>query len=162
PLISAVMNPIRWLALRLGAQPWLPRFAGTIVGLDRLIQRATRGRLTLLSVAGLPELMLTVPGRKTGIERTTPLLCVSHEGGWLVAGSNWGQPRPPAWVGNVLAADTARVTFHGRDHVVEPRLVTGEERAVLWRMMLETWPNYAKYAERTPREIPVSHLTTVS
>ena len=54
------MNPIRWLAIRLGRQPWLPKFAKYIVGLDVLIQRLTRGRFTLLSLAGLPELLLTV------------------------------------------------------------------------------------------------------
>lgn len=152
------MNPLRPVAIRLGAQPWLPRFARFIVGLDRGIQRVTGGRLTLLSIAGLPELMLTVPGRKSGILRSTPLLCVPYEGGWLVAGSNWGQAKPPAWVGNLLAADEARVTFHGADHAVEPHLATGERRAQLWQVMLQTWPNYAKYAERTPREIPVVHL----
>ena len=108
------MNPIRWLAIRLGRQPWLPRFAKYIVGLDVLIQRLTRGRFTLLSMAGLPELLLTVPGRKSGIPRSTPLLCVPHEDGWLVAGSNWGAPKPPAWVGNLDAADRATVTFRGR------------------------------------------------
>lgn len=156
------MNPLRWLAIRLGAQPWLPKFAKVIVGLDMLIQRLTRGRLTLLSITGLPELLLTVPGRKSGILRTTPLLCVPHEGGWLVAGSNWGQPKPPAWVGNVLAADRATVTFHARDHVVEAHRATGEERDWLWQVMLRTWPNYAKYAERTDREIPVIHLRPVA
>jgi len=78
------MNPIRWLAIRLGRQPWLPKLAKYIVGLDVAIQRLTRGRLTLLSMAGLPEIMLTVAGRKSGIPRSTPLLCVPHGDGWLV------------------------------------------------------------------------------
>ena len=153
------MNPIRWLAIRLGAQPWLPRYAGLIVGLDRTIQRLTRGHLTLLTLSGLPELMLTVPGRKTGIARSTPLLCVPHHGSWLVAGSNWGQPKPPQWVGNLDVAPVATVGFRGRQTVVVPRRSEGAERAELWRVMLDTWPNYAKYAERTGREIPVFVLT---
>ena len=99
--------------------------------------------------------MLTVPGRKSGIPRSTPLLCVPHEDGWLVAGSNWGAPKPPAWVGNLDAADRATVTFRGRPTAVTPRRVEGAERAAYWQVMLETWPNYAKYAERTDREIPV-------
>jgi deazaflavin-dependent oxidoreductase (nitroreductase family) len=156
------MNPIRWLAIRLGRQPWLPRFAKYIVGLDVLIQRLTRGRFSLLSLAGLPELMLTVPGRKSGIPRSTPLLCVPHEDGWLVGGSNWGAPKPPVWVGNLDAADRATVTFRGRPTVVTPRRVEGAERAAYWQVMLETWPNYAKYAERTDREIPVFLLRPVT
>lgn len=153
------MNPFRWLAIRLGGQAWLPRFAPFIVGLDRWIQRVTRGRITLLTLTGLPELMLTVAGRKSGLPRSTPLLCVPHEGDWLVAGSNWGQPKPPVWVGNLSAAAEARVSFHGHETIVVPRLAQGAERAELWSVMLRTWPNYAKYAQRTDREIPVFRLT---
>lgn len=152
------MNPMRWLAIRLGGQPWLPRFAPQIVWLDRLIQRLTRGRITLLSMGGLPELMLTVAGRRTGISRSTPLLCVPHEGGWLVAGSNWGQEKPPLWVGNLAAASEATVTFHGRNTVVVPRRSEGTERAELWQVMQGIWPNYAKYADRIDREIQVFML----
>lgn len=153
------MNPLRSLALLLGAQPWLPKFAKVIVGLDRAIQGATKGRITLLMAAGLPELMLSVRGRKTGVLRTTPLLCVPYGGGWLVAGSNWGAPTPPAWVGNLVASGDAEVRYEGRTVPVSARLLTGDERAEVWQVMLRTWPNYAKYAERTDREIPVFWLT---
>ena len=155
------MNPMRRLAILLGRQPWLPRFTRQIVALDHLLRRLTRGRVTLLTFAGLPELFLTVPGRRTGIPRTTPLLCVPHEGGWLVAGSNWGAPQPPAWVGNLRAASQATVEFRGRETVTTARPVEGEERARVWQVMLATWPNYAKYAERTDREIPVFFLAPV-
>ena len=149
------MNPVRWLAIRIGRQPWLHRYAKQIVGIDVLIQRLTRGRFNLLTMAGLPEVTLTVRGRKSGVERSTPLLCVPHGDGWLVAGTNWGGPKMPAWVHNISAADEARVMFRGRRHTVAPRQVQGDERAELWQVMLRTWPNYAKYADRTDREIPV-------
>ncbi|WP_343909992.1 nitroreductase family deazaflavin-dependent oxidoreductase [Nocardioides aquiterrae] len=150
---------MRWLALRLGSQPWLHRFSRVIVGSDLALQRVTRGRITLLTFAGLPELQLRVPGRRTGILRVTPLLCVPHGAGWLVAGSNWGAPEPPAWVANLKAADEPLVTFGGRTVAADARLLTGPERDEKWATMLETWPNYAKYAERTPRELPVFWLT---
>lgn len=153
------MNPMRWLALRLGAQPWLPRFAPVIVGLDKALQRLTRGRVDLLTFAGLPELLLQVPGRRTGILRSTPLLCIPHGEGWLVAGSNWGAPEPPAWVGNLLAADEPLVTFRGHTVAADARLLAGPERDEAWAYMLQTWPNYAKYAARTGRELPVIRLT---
>ena len=60
------MNPMRWMAIKLGGQPWLPRFAKVIVGTDKLLQRLTRGRVDLLTFAGLPEILLQVPGRKSG------------------------------------------------------------------------------------------------
>lgn len=153
------MNPLRPVALLLGAQPWLPKFAKAVVGLDRAVQGVSKGRFTLLMVAGLPELMLSVRGRKTGLTRSTPLLCVPHEGGWLVAGSNWGAPTPPAWVGNLAAAGVAEVRYEGRSVPVTATLVTGPERDRVWQVMLGTWPNYAKYAERTEREIPVYRLS---
>jgi deazaflavin-dependent oxidoreductase (nitroreductase family) len=155
------MNPLRPVAVKLGSQPWLPRFAPAIVGLDKGLQRVTRGRLTLLDLAGLPELMLTVRGRKSGIERSVPLLCTPHDGGWLVAGSNWGGPKPPMWVANLLAADTAEVTYGGRRTTVRAVLLEGADRARAWQVLLSTWPNYDKYAERTDREIKVFHLRPI-
>ena len=153
------MNPMRWMALRLGAQPWLPRFAKAIVGTDKALQRLTRGRVDLLTFAGLPEILLQVPGRRSGVLRSTPLLCVPHGDGWLVAGSNWGAPEPPAWVANLRAAEEPLVTYQGRTVAADARLLSGAEREEKWSVMLETWPNYAKYAERTNRELPVFWLT---
>lgn len=156
------MHPTRWLAIRIGGQPWLPRWAPYIVRIDLLLRRLTGGRITLLSFAGLPELYLTVAGRTSGTLRTTPLLCVPSGGSWLVAGSNWGGPKAPQWVANLIAADTATVSFHGRDELVTASLLLGDDRATAWREMLELWPNYAKYAARTGREIPVLRLTPLA
>lgn len=153
------MNPMRWMALTLGAQPWLPRFSRLIVGMDKAMQRLTRGRIDLLTFAGLPEILLQVPGRTTGVLRSTPLLCVPHGDGWLVAGSNWGAPDPPAWVANLQAAEEPLVTFKGRTVAADARLLAGPEREEKWATMLETWPNYATYAERTNRELAVFWLT---
>ena len=97
-LASRGMNPLRPVAIRIGRVSWLPRYLRHIVALDKAVHRVSRGRFGLLALAGLPQLMLTVPGRRSGIPRTTPLLCVPHEGALLVAGSNWGAPNLPAWV----------------------------------------------------------------
>ncbi|MFC5493663.1 nitroreductase family deazaflavin-dependent oxidoreductase [Nocardioides caricicola] len=149
----------RPVAVKLGAQPWLPRFAKVIVGADLLLQKLTRGRLSVMDFAGLPELLLQVPGRKSGILRTTPLLTVPHGDGWLVVGSNWGRPEPPAWVGNLLAAQDPMVTYKGRTIAVDAKLLAGPERDEKWAVATETWPNYDKYAERTDRELPIFWLT---
>lgn len=147
------------LAVRIGAISWMPKLLPQIVWTDKRLQSATRGRVTILDIAGLPNLMLTVAGRKSGVPRTTPLLCVPHEGGWLVAGSYFGGPDMPLWVNNLRAASTATVRYRGRTSAVVPREVEGEERARLWQVMLATWPNFAKYEERTTRTIPVFLLT---
>lgn len=156
------LHPTRWLALAIGGQAWLPRWAPYVVRTDLLLRRSSGGRVTLLSFAGIPELFLTVAGRRTGRLRTTPLLGVPQDGSWLVAGSNWGAPVPPHWVGNLAAADTAEVGFRGRSSEVTASLLEGDERATAWRQMLEVWPNYATYAARTDREIPVFRLTPLS
>jgi deazaflavin-dependent oxidoreductase (nitroreductase family) len=149
------VNPLTPLAIRVGGIPWLPRFTKYIVGFDRLLQRGSGGRASLLGIAGLPALTLTVTGRRSGEPRTTPLLYVPHDGACLVAGSNWGNPKRPAWVLNLLEQPDATVSVHGRTRAVRARVAEGAERERLWQVMLQTWPNYAKYARRTSRQIPV-------
>ena len=102
------------LAIRIGGISWMPRFLPQIVWVDRLIQRLTRGRFTLLDLAGLPSAMLTVPGRKTGQPRSTPLLCIPYGSSYLIAGSYFGGPKEPMWVANLEAADSATLRFKGR------------------------------------------------
>ncbi|GAB2869185.1 nitroreductase/quinone reductase family protein [Nocardioides pacificus] len=157
------MNPLRPAAIALGRQPWLPRYLPVIVRVDQTMRRVSRGRFTLLTFASLPELFLTVPGRKSGIARTTPLLCVPDQGSWLVAGSNWGAPKPPVWVANlravIEAGDTAVIEFKGREVGVRAEELSGPERSEAWAVMVETWPNYRTYATRTERLIPVFRLT---
>jgi deazaflavin-dependent oxidoreductase (nitroreductase family) len=147
------------LAIRIGAIPWMPKLLPQIVWCDRLLQRVTRGRLTVLDIAGLPNLALTVVGRRSGVPRTTPLLCVPHGDRWLIAGSYFGGPDMPVWVHNLRAAGEATITWDRRRVPVTAREVEGRERAELWQVMLQTWPNFAKYEERTDRLIPVFELT---
>jgi len=149
------MNPMRSLAVRVGGQPWVSKFSGPIVRVDKLLQRATGRRVTLLTLSGIPELMLTVPDRLTGKPQSTPLVCAPHEHGWVVAGSNWGHETAPHWVENLDMAPVATVTFRGDDTIVVPRRAKGDERDALWQTMLDTWPNFARNAERAHREIPV-------
>jgi deazaflavin-dependent oxidoreductase (nitroreductase family) len=148
------------LAIKIGAVSWMPKLLPQIVWVDTRLQKASRGRVSVLDIAGLPNLALTVPGRKSGIARTTPLLCVPHDGGWLIAGSYFGGPNVPLWVGNLRAASPGSVSirFDARDHTVTWREVEGDERARMWQVMLRTWPNFAKYEQRTTRLIPVFHL----
>jgi deazaflavin-dependent oxidoreductase (nitroreductase family) len=146
------------LAVRIGAISWMPKLLPQIVATDKALQRVSRGRVSILDVAGLPNLALTVPGRKSGIPRTTPLLCVPHDGGWLIAGSYFGGPTMPLWVNNLRAVDAAEIAWKGERLTVGRREVEGDERARMWQVMLRTWPNFAKYEERTDRRIPVFYL----
>ncbi|MBW8750284.1 MAG: nitroreductase family deazaflavin-dependent oxidoreductase [Propionibacteriales bacterium] len=153
------MNVLTPVAIRLGGLSWLPRFLRQITAIDKFLQRITKGQWSLLRIAGLPSMMLTVMGRKSGVARSTPVLCVPYRDGQLVAGSNFGGQKAPIWVLNVRAADRVTVTVDGRTYDAVPRELTGDERAAAWTHMLETWPNYAKYEARTDRVIPVFLFT---
>ena len=156
------MNFLTPLAVRIGAISWMPRLLPQITATDKFLQRVTRGRLTLLDIAGLPNLMLTVNGRKSDLPRNTPLLCVPHDSGYLIAGSNFGGAKRPMWVDNVRAAaekgERVGARVRGVSHEAVVREVTGAEHERLWDQMTQTWPNYTKYAERTGRTIPVFFL----
>ncbi|MFC6343280.1 nitroreductase family deazaflavin-dependent oxidoreductase, partial [Nocardioides hankookensis] len=145
------MNPMRSMAVKLGAQPWLPRYSRLIVGTDKFLQRISWGRVTIMMATGLHELVLQVPGRKTGILRSTPLLTVPHGEGWLIVGSNWGAQDPPAWASNLRAAEEPLVTYKGRTMAVDARELSGPERDEKWAVAVAGWPNYARYGERTER-----------
>jgi deazaflavin-dependent oxidoreductase (nitroreductase family) len=147
------------LAIRIGAISWMPRFLPQITWTDKLIQRVTRGHLTILDIAGLPNLMLTVVGRKSGVPRTTPLLCVPYGDDILIAGSYFGGPKEPIWVKNVEANPEVKVRFRRREIAVVARRLEGDERARAWSQMVTTWPNFAKYEQRTDRRIKVFLLT---
>lgn len=147
------------LAVKVGSIPWLPRYLAQIMWVDKTIQRVTRGRLTLLDIAGLPNLVLTAPGRKSGIPRSTPLLCVPDGQDILIAGSNFGGPKEPMWVKNIEAAPEVTVRFQRRDTAMAVRRLEGDERAAAWSRMVDTWPNFLKYEKRTDRQIKLFRLT---
>ncbi|WBQ02970.1 nitroreductase family deazaflavin-dependent oxidoreductase [Kribbella sp. CA-293567] len=152
------MGTLTPLAIKIGSLTWIPKLLPQITWLDKLIQRISRGHWSILRVAGLPNLMLTVVGRKSGVPRSTPLLCVPYRNGHLIAGSNFGGPKTPVWVVNVRAADRVTVAVGAEQHEATAREITGEEREAVWEHMLSTWPNYARYAARTDRTIPVFFL----
>ena len=120
----------------------------TMNAIDRL------GRLDLGVHEYLGLIAYWVTGRTSGIPRTTPLLCVPDRDTWLIAGSYFGGPRMPLWVGNLRAADFGEVSIGGRRTRVRADELEGAERAAAWRVMLRTWPNFAVYEERTDRVIP--------
>src|ERR1700710_2754857 len=124
-----VMTP---LAIRIGAIPWMPKLLPQITATDKFVQKVSGGRVTILDLAGLPNLMLTVKGRKSGVPRTTPLLCVPYQDGNLIAGSNFGGEKKPGWVvkGRGAAEQGERVGARvgGPIQQAAVRELTGAER----------------------------------
>jgi deazaflavin-dependent oxidoreductase (nitroreductase family) len=147
------------LAVKIGSLSFMPKLLPQITATDKALQRISRGRVSILDVAGLPNLTLTVRGRKSGVPRSTPLLAVPRGADWLIAGSNFGGPKQPVWVVNLEANPDARITVKGRTSDVQARRLEGDERERAWAHMVGVWPNYRLYAERTDRQIKVFELT---
>ena len=105
---------------------------------------------------GTTILLLTTIGRRTGEERTTPLIHRVDDGRWVIVASKGGAPDDPLWYKNILA-DPEGVTIQDRAELVPVRARTaaGEERERLWSLMNESWPAYNDYQLKTSRQIPV-------
>jgi F420H(2)-dependent quinone reductase len=108
------------------------------------------GRLT-----GQRFLLLTTTGRRTGRERTMPLLYVPDGDRFVVVGSNGGDDRPPAWWLNLQAQPSAKVQVGRRHHRVTARRARGVELDGLWARLERSYRYYADYRRRTSREIPI-------
>ena len=147
------------LAVRIGSLSFMPKLLPQITATDKALQKVTKGRVSILDVAGLPNLVLTVRGRKSGVPRSTPLLAVPRGEKWLIAGSNFGGPKQPVWVVNVEANPDVKITIKGRSKDMTARRLEGAEREAAWADMVKVWPNYNLYAERTERQIKVFELT---
>ena len=118
------------------------------------IYRASRGRI-LGRMLGMPVLLLTTTGRKSGIDRTTPLMYLSKGERRVVIASYAGEPRHPAWFLNLKTNPRAKIQVRGERFAVIAREAEGEERARLWSEVVESESGYAEYERRTSRRIPV-------
>ena len=107
------------------------------------------------TMRGRPVVIVTSTGAKTGKVRKTPLMRVEHEGRYALVASQGGAPTHPTWYFNLVADPRIQIQDgpEPRDMVV--REVTGAERAEWWERAVAAWPDYAEYAKRTDREIPV-------
>jgi F420H(2)-dependent quinone reductase len=118
---------------------------------------ATGGReANTLRDTGLPVVVFSTRGVKSGKVRKQPLMRVEHEGAYAMVGSVGGAPKDPAWVANVRAhPDQVTVQDGPEPWDGVAREVSGEERAQWWERAVAAYPEYAVYQQRTDREIPV-------
>lgn len=136
---------IRWL----GHRRWFAA-AGRRFGapLDRVLYRATRGRIT--STAGAaPVLLLTTTGRRSGQRRTTPVMYLRDGDRFVVTCENFGQQRQAAWPLNLMADPRASVQV-GADVVhCTARLLADDEADRYWARLVEIWPAHKTYLARS-------------
>jgi deazaflavin-dependent oxidoreductase (nitroreductase family) len=105
---------------------------------------------------GTITLLLTTTGRKSGEERTTPLIYQPvGDDAYAIVASKGGADTPPAWYLNLEADPNVEVQVKGDRFAAKARTATPEEKPDLWKKMAATWPAYDDYQQKTDREIPV-------
>ncbi len=119
-------------------------------------------RANTLADTGLPVIVITTRGHKSGKIRKTPLMRVEHEGEYALVASLGGAPKNPSWYGNLAADPTALMLQDGAEpHDYVARELEGEERARWWDRAVSAYPDYADYQQKTERTIPVFVATRV-
>jgi deazaflavin-dependent oxidoreductase (nitroreductase family) len=110
---------------------------------------------TTLLDTGMPVVIVSSRGVRSGKVRKTPLMRVEHDGTYAIVASQGGAPTHPAWYANVVAEPLVgfRDGAHEEDRVA--REVHGAERTLWWERAVEAYPPYADYQEATDRVIPV-------
>lgn len=120
--------------------------------------RVRKGRAKFL---GFNALVLTTVGRKTGIERTTPVgWFPGPDGSWLIVASAAGAKGNPAWYYNLAAhPDQVQIEIDGRKVPVTAEQLHGAEREQAWQQIITAAPRFVQYQVKTDRELPIIRLT---
>lgn len=107
------------------------------------------------TMGGVPIIVLTSRGAKSGLLRKTPLMRVEHDGRYAVVASKGGAPSHPVWYHNLLAHPHVELQDGAARRDLLARELAGDEREVWWQRAVHVWPDYAEYQRKTDRLIPV-------
>jgi deazaflavin-dependent oxidoreductase (nitroreductase family) len=142
---TAATTPMTWLYTRI-QQP-----------IDQALYRRTRGRITASSLlSGLPVVLLTTTGAKSGRRWTVPVLGIPDGDSLVVVASNYGRPHHPAWYHNLRAHPVAEVSVNGVTRQVRARELAGPEHETCFERAAALYPGFLVYRERAAgRHIPV-------
>ena len=114
------------------------------------------------TLRGMPVIVLTTVGAKSGKLRKNALMRVEHDGEYAVVASLGGSPTHPVWYYNVVANPHVELQDGATRRDYTAREVSGAEKALWWERAVAAYPDYAAYQRRTEREIPVFVLTPTS
>ena len=142
-------RPLKWIFQRL-------------VNLQVWVYRRTNGRVWRRWRWGPPVLLLDHVGRKSGQQRVSPVVYTPNGDDLLVVASYGGSEKDPIWWLNLKANPRTTVQVGGEHREVVARLANPEEKAAVWPKLCEANSDYAKYQEKTERDIPVVILSPVS
>ena len=122
---------------------------------------AESGGADAADMKGMPIILLTTVGAKTGKLRKTPLMRVEHDGVYAIVASLGGAPKNPVWYYNVKKNPHVELQDGSVTRDYDAREVFGDEKAVWWERAVKAYPDYADYQKKTDRQIPVFVLTPV-
>ncbi len=153
PITYTEANPLQRGVRRFastGPGAWI--FARAAQRIDEPMYRRTNGRRTFASLAtGLPVVILTTTGARSGLSRTVPVLGLPTDEGLVVIASNFGQDHHPAWHHNLKAHPEGEVQVDGVRRRFRARLAEGETRDRIWREGLKIYPGWASYEKRASK-----------
>ncbi len=107
------------------------------------------------TLRGMPVVLLTMVGARSGRLRKVPLMRVEHDGAYAAVASMGGAPQNPTWYANLVAHPGLELQDGPQRWDMTAREVSGDERALWWQRAVAAYPDYAEYQRRTEREIPV-------
>tara|TARA_A100000164_G_scaffold346660_1_gene347474 strand:+ start:345 stop:761 length:417 start_codon:yes stop_codon:yes gene_type:complete len=107
---------------------------------------------------GVPTLLLTTIGSKSGEERMLPLIYGEDDGDYVIVASKGGFAEHPAWYNNLVVQPKVQVQVAADKFSATAVAMDGARRQELWNMMAEVWPLYIEYQQKTDRHIPVVAL----
>jgi deazaflavin-dependent oxidoreductase (nitroreductase family) len=107
------------------------------------------------TLRGMPVILLTTRGAKSGKVRKVALMRVEHEGSYALVASLGGAPKNPVWYYNVVADPRVELQDGSVKQDMVAREVTGDEKALWWDRAVAAYPDYADYQKKTERQIPV-------
>lgn len=110
----------------------------------------------------MPVILMTMRGAKSGKIRKVPVMRVEHEGTYAAVASKGGAPENPLWYGNLVASPEIDVQDGTRRIKARAREISGAERETWWERAVAAYPDYAEYAKRTSRTIPMFVLEPVA
>ncbi|MFJ7626874.1 nitroreductase family deazaflavin-dependent oxidoreductase [Streptomyces sp. NPDC097595] len=128
---------------------------------DQVEQYESSGGTEGTTMRGMPVIVLTTVGAKSGKIRKTPLMRVEHDGRYAVVASQGGAPTHPVWYHNLKAEPRAELQDGPARRDMTAREVTGAEKEQWWERAVDAFPDYADYQKKTDRQIPVFVLEPV-
>jgi deazaflavin-dependent oxidoreductase (nitroreductase family) len=132
-----------------------------LYGLEHVDRYRATGGVEGHDWRGTHTLILTTTGRHSGERRSTPLIYGQSGEDYLIVASQGGAPKHPAWYLNLSENPEVEVQVKDDRFKARAHTATPDEKARLWKIMTEQWPDYDKYQQRTEREIPLVVLERI-